>query len=250
VPPVPVRRETYPDRYCRAVPDLPPPSPWVFPPADTADEHGLVGVGADLEPGTVLTAYRSGLFPMPLRRRGPTGWWSPDPRGVLELDDLRVTRSLRQSCKRYEIRVDSAFPAVVAGCADPRRANGWIDARMTEAYQRLFDLGWVHTVEAWDERGHLVGGLYGVAIGAFFAGESMFHRARDASKVALVALVDILRSGPTPSRTLLDVQWRTEHLASLGVKELARSAYLRRLAAAVEAEGPWPERAGAYHAGP
>jgi leucyl/phenylalanyl-tRNA--protein transferase len=221
------------------VPVEPPPSPWVFPPAETADEHGLVGVGADLEPGTLLAAYRAGLFPMPLRRRGPIGWWSPDPRGVLELDDLRVTRSLRQSTKRYEIRVDTSFAAVVAGCGDPRRPNGWIDNRMVHAYTRLFELGYVHTVEAWDDRGHLAGGLYGVAIGAFFAGESMFHRARDASKVALVALVDILRSGPRPEATLLDVQWRTEHLASLGVREIGRPDYLRRLSAAVAAPSPW-----------
>jgi leucyl/phenylalanyl-tRNA--protein transferase len=221
------------------VPVVPPPSPWVFPPPDTADDHGLVGVGADLEPGTILAAYRSGLFPMPLRRRGPMGWWSPDPRGVLELDALRVPRSLRQSCKRYEIRVDSSFDAVIAGCADPHRPNGWIDARMTAAYRRLFELGWVHTVEAWDEHGHLAGGLYGVGIGAFFAGESMFHRARDASKVALVALVQILRDGPAPRCALLDVQWRTEHLTSLGVHEMSRRAYLKRLATAVVAPGPW-----------
>ena len=201
----------------------------MFPPADTADEHGLVGIGADLEPGTVLGAYRSGLFPMPLRRRGPMGWWSPDPRGVIELDGLVVSRSLRQSCRRFEIRIDSAFDAVLAGCADPRRPNGWIDPRINEAYRRLYEMGWVHTVEAWDDDGHLAGGLYGVAIGAFFAGESMFHRARDASKVALVALVELLRAGPAVDAALLDVQWRTDHLASLGARDLPRRQYLARL---------------------
>jgi leucyl/phenylalanyl-tRNA---protein transferase len=211
----------------------------VFPPAETADEHGLVGVGADLDPGTVLAAYRAGLFPMPLRRRGPIGWWSPDPRGVLELDKLRITRSLRQSCAQFEIRVDTAFDAVIAGCADPRRPNGWIDARMSAAYARLHRLGWVHSVEAWDRNGHLAGGLYGVAIGAFFAGESMFHRARDASKVALVALVDILHTGPDADVALLDVQWRTPHLASLGAREMARELYLRRLVRATAAADPW-----------
>jgi leucyl/phenylalanyl-tRNA--protein transferase len=159
---------------------------------------------------------------------------------VLELHELRVTRSLRQSCRRYEIRVDTAFDAVLAGCADPRRPNGWIDRRMAQAYRRLFDLGWVHTVETWDEHGHLAGGLYGVSIGAFFAGESMFHRGRDASKVALVALVELLRDSPSADVALLDVQWRTEHLASLGVRELARSVYLRRLALAVGAPAVWP----------
>jgi len=211
----------------------------VFPPADTADEHGLVGIGADLEPGTVLGAYRSGLFPMPLRRRGPMGWWSPDPRGVIELDGLVVSRSLRQSCRRFEIRIDSAFDAVLAGCADPRRPNGWIDPRINEAYRRLYEMGWVHTVEAWDDDGHLAGGLYGVAIGAFFAGESMFHRARDASKVALVALVALLRAGPAVDAALLDVQWRTDHLASLGARDLPRRQYLARLSAATAAPGVW-----------
>jgi leucyl/phenylalanyl-tRNA--protein transferase len=219
----------------------------VFPPPDTADEHGLVGIGADLEPGTVLSAYRGGLFPMPLRRRGPIGWWSPDPRGVLELDDLVVRRSLRQSCRRFEIRIDTAFDAVLAGCADPRRPNGWIDPRISEAYRRLHDMGWVHTVEAWDDQGHLVGGLYGVAIGAFFAGESMFHRARDASKVALVALVELLRSGPAADVALLDVQWCTEHLASLGATELPRRKYLARVASATAAPGVWTHHAERAH---
>ena len=214
----------------------------MFPPADTADEHGLVGIGADLEPGTILAAYHSGLFPMPLRRRGPIGWWSPDPRGILELDDLVVSRSLRQSCRRFEIRVDSAFDAVLTGCADPRRPNGWIDPRINEAYRRLYDMGWVHTVEAWDDDGHLAGGLYGVAIGAFFAGESMFHRARDASKVALVALVELLRSGPAAGAALLDVQWRTDHLASLGARDVPRREYLARLARATAAPGVWSHR--------
>jgi leucyl/phenylalanyl-tRNA--protein transferase len=214
----------------------------MFPPPDTADEHGLVGVGADLEPSTILMGYATGLFPMPLRRRGPVGWWSPDPRGVLELDELRVSRSLRQARRRFEIRIDTAFDAVIAGCADPRRPNGWIDARMTNAYRRLFELGWVHTVEAWDEHGHLAGGLYGVAIGAFFAGESMFHRTRDASKVALIALIEVLREGPDAAQALLDVQWRTPHLASLGAREISRSAYLRRLAKARAAADPWEVR--------
>jgi leucyl/phenylalanyl-tRNA--protein transferase len=210
----------------------------VFPPADTADEYGLVGLGADLEPGTVLAAYTLGLFPMPVRRRGPLGWWSPDPRGVLELASLRVTRSMRQAARRFEIRVDTSFGAVIRACANPRRPNGWIDTRIVAAYEELHDLGWAHSVEAWDD-GRLVGGLYGVGIGAFFAGESMFHHARDASKVALMALVDILRTGPDPAAVLLDVQWCTPHLASLGATEIARRTYLQRLATAVARPGPW-----------
>lgn len=207
------------------MPIEPPPTPWVFPPIDSADEYGLVGVGADLEPGTVLAGYRRGLFPMPIRKRGPIGWWSPDPRAVLDLDALRVSRSLRQSMRRYEIRIDTAFDDVIRACADPKRPKGWIENRIIDAYSRLFDLGWVHSVEAYDD-GRLVGGLYGVAVGGLFAGESMFHRTRDASKVALVALVDILREG---ANRLLDVQWLTPHLASLGAQEIDRPDYLKRL---------------------
>ena len=220
------------------MPIEPPPTPWVFPPIDSADEYGLVGVGADLEPGTVLAAYRRGLFPMPIRKRGPIGWWSPDPRAVLDLDALRVSRSLRQATRRYEIRVDTAFEDVIRACADPKRPKGWIENRIRDAYTRLFDLGWVHSVEAFDE-GRLVGGLYGVAIGGLFAGESMFHHERDASKVALVALVDLLRDG---SNRLLDVQWLTPHLASLGAHEIDRTDYLKRLENAL-AE-PLPDRWG------
>lgn len=213
------------------MPVEPPPSAWGFPPAGTADDDGVVGVGADLEPGTLLAAYRQGLFPMPLGRRGPIAWWSPDPRGVLPLDGLRVSRSLRRSCGRYEIRVDTRFVEVVRACADPRRPHGWIDRRIEDAYRRLHELGWAHSVEAWTPDGELAGGLYGVAIGGLFAGESMFHRRTDASKVALVGLVERLREG---GATLLDVQWRTPHLASLGVVDLPRHRYLELLAEAVE----------------
>lgn len=210
------------------VPLEPPPSAWSFPPADRADGD-IVAVGADLEPGTVLAGYRAGMFPMPLD--GPAGrvlgWWSPDPRGVLPLDGLRVTRSLRRSCRRFEITVDAAFGDVIRACADPRRPSGWISADVEAAYLRLHALGWAHSVEAWSvDDGQLAGGLYGVAIGGLFAGESMFHRVTDASKAALVALVDLLAHGGT---TLLDVQWRTDHLATLGVEEIPRSEYLRRL---------------------
>jgi len=215
------------------VPVEPPPSIWGFPPVDDADPDGLVGVGADLEPGTILAAYRQGLFPMPVGRTGPMGWWSPDPRGVLPLDGLRVTRSLRQSCRRYEVRVDTAFEQVIRSCADPQRPHGWITEEIILAYLRLHDLGWAHSVEAWTPEGELVGGLYGVAIGGLFAGESMFHHARDASKVALVHLVALLVADARPER-LLDVQWSTPHLASLGVVEVPRASYLERLGAALD----------------
>jgi leucyl/phenylalanyl-tRNA--protein transferase len=212
------------------VPVEPPPSQWELPEPSTADEHGVVGVGADLEPGTLLAAYRRGLFPMPLRRHGPMAWWSPDPRGILPLDGLRVTRSLRRSCARYEIRVDTAFTHVLGACGSPHRPGGWISPEVRAAYTELHRLGWAHSIEAWDDEG-LAGGLYGVAIGGLFAGESMFHRRRDASKVALVGLVDLLRDGV--AGRLLDVQWTTDHLASLGAVDVGRADYLARLAVAV-----------------
>ena len=214
----------------------PPPTPWQFPSADTADDVGVVGIGADLEPGTLLAAYRAGLFPMPAHHKGPMAWWSPDPRGVLPLDGLRVTRSLRQSVRKYEIRVDTAFGAVIDACGDPRRPGRWINREIKAAYERLHELGWVHSVEAWSEDGVLAGGLYGVSIGGFFAGESMFHRATDASKAALMALVEVIRSAPGPA--LIDVQWRTDHLASLGVRAIDRADYRRRLPAILAASGP------------
>jgi leucyl/phenylalanyl-tRNA--protein transferase len=207
---------------------------WAFPSPDQADEAGVVAVGGDLEPGTLLTAYRCGLFPMPLGRRGDVGWWSPDPRGVLPLPGLRVSRSLRRSARRFEIRVDTAFEQVIAACADPRRPDGWITGDVLSAYVRLHELGWAHSVEAWDgDDGDLVGGLYGVAIGGLFAGESMFHRRTDASKVALLGLVELLAEGGGLGR-VLDVQWVTPHLASLGAEEVPRWRYLEMVRRAVK----------------
>lgn len=211
------------------MPTEPPPTPWLLE-APSEEQDDLVGAGADLEPGTVLAAYRLGLFPMPIdttQGEAGLGWWSPVDRGVLPLDGLKVSRSLRQSTHRFEIRVDTAFADVIAACADPRRPSGWIDEAVVAAYTRLHELGWVHSVEAWRD-GELVGGLYGVAVGGLFAGESMFSHARDASKVALVALVDMLRD-EYADRRLLDTQWRTDHLASLGVVEIPRTDYLKRL---------------------
>lgn len=217
------------------MPIEPPPTPWLLrPPAP--DDDDAVGVGADLEPGTVLAAYRRGMFPMRLHRRDRVmTWWSPVDRGVLPLESLRVSRSLRQSCRHFEVRVDTAFVEVLDGCADPRRPAGWIDTDIRTAYTHLHRLGWAHSVEAWRD-GELAGGLYGLAIGGLFAGESMFTRrepwARDASKVALVGLVDLLSDGYA-GRRLLDTQWRTDHLASLGVVEIPRREYLDRLEVAL-----------------
>lgn len=222
-----------------ALPVEPPPSRWSFPEAveDIARAAGdgeVVGVGADLEAGTILAAYRHGLFPMPVRR-GVTAWWSPEPRGILPIEGLRVSRSLRRSCARYQVRFDSSFAEVVEACADRRRPGAWINREIKRSYQRLHDLGWVHTVETWSPDGRLVGGLYGVAIGGLFAGESMFHRETDASKVALVALVERLQKA---GATLLDVQWVTPHLATLGAVAVPRVEYHRRLATALHFPQP------------
>lgn len=213
----------------------PPPSPWRLTLEGAEPGEDVVGVGADLGPGTLLAAYRAGMFPMGLGEggRGPLGWWSPDPRGVLEVTDLRVTRSLRRSCRRLQVRVDTAFDEVVAGCADPSRSGRWITPAVARAYAELHRLGWAHSVEAWDGD-QLVGGLYGIAVGGLFAGESMFHRSTDASKVALVGLVELLGADLPDVRAaggdrLVDVQWSTPHLAGLGVREVSRADYLARL---------------------
>jgi leucyl/phenylalanyl-tRNA--protein transferase len=207
----------------------PGPTPWRLP-SPGPDSGDLIALGGDLEPATVLGAYRAGLFPMPVE--GEVGWFSPVDRGVLPLDGLRVSRSLRRSVRRFEVRVDTAFDAVVAGCAAPGRDGGWIDDSIASAYQRLHELGWAHSVEAW-LGGELVGGLYGLAINGLFAGESMFSRVTDASKVALVHLVDLLSDEYAGAR-VLDTQWQTDHLESLGVVEIDRAEYFRRLGSALE----------------
>lgn len=206
-----------------------------MPSPEQAGDGDVAGVGADLEPGSLLAAYRTGLFPMRLGRRGRLGWWSPVSRGVIPLDGLRVPRSLRRNLGRFEIRTDTSFETVMRACGDPRRPHGWIDDDFVAAYVRLHELGWTHSVETWRD-GRLVGGLYGVAIDGLFAGESMFHRESDASKVALVALVEHLRD---IGATVLDVQWVTPHLASLGAVEISREEYLERLRAALNVDVLW-----------
>ncbi len=222
------------------MPIEPAPTPWTFPPpARWDDDEDLVALGADLAPGTLLAAYGQGLFPMPTGGpRDPLGWFSPALRGILPLDRLVVTRSLERSVRRFEIRVNTSFDAVVAGCGDPARPQGWITSEIALAYAELHRLGWAHSVETWLED-RLVGGLYGVAIGGLFAGESMFHVERDASKVALVALVDLLRDEHSAQR-LLDVQWVTPHLATLGACEQSRADYLAALSRALTL--PLPRR--------
>jgi leucyl/phenylalanyl-tRNA--protein transferase len=218
------------------VPTELPPTSWDFPDSLHAIDDDVVGMGADLEPATLVAAYRRGLFPMPGEAGLPMLWWSPDPRGILPLDGLRVSRSLRASVRRMTVRVDTAFDEVIRACADPARDSGWIDERIVDAYTRLHELGWAHSVETWQD-GRLVGGLYGVAISGLFAGESMFHRVTDASKVALVGLGELLRDEHA-DRRLLDVQWSTPHLASLGAVEVRRSTYLEALQAALDVPLP------------
>lgn len=224
-----------------SLPVEPPPSRFAFPPSAVPDEHGKVVVGGDLDPGTVLAAYRSGLFPM-RQKTGELAWWSPDPRGVLSLDALRVSNSLRRARRRFEIRVNTAFEAVIDACAERDEGEyAWITGEVRRAYVALHHLGWAHGVEAWtigtpDHPPLLAGGLYGVAIGGLFAGESMFHRLRDASKVALVGLVEALAGTADPGNEprIIDAQWLTPHLASLGAVEVPRYEYLAMLASALE----------------
>ncbi len=206
---------------------VPPPCVWDFPDPDAAagaDE--IVAVGADLEPGTLLAAYRRGLFPMYAGRS--LAWWSPDPRWIMPLDGFHASSSLRRASGRFDVRLNTAFVDVMLGCADPRRPHGWIDRSFVNVYTRLHEMGWAHSVEVWQD-GELAGGLYGVRIGRFFAGESMFHRVTDASKVACRATVDLLRLDGV---TLFDVQWTTPHLRSLGAVDVSRAEYLRLLASA------------------
>ena len=194
-----------------------------------------MSLGGDLAPATLISAYRTGIFPMETDALpGMLAWWSPDPRGILPLDGLRVTGSMRQSARRYEVRVDTAFDAVIRACADPARGDdGWINEDFIAAYTRLHHLGWAHSIEVFSRDGQLAGGLYGVRVDGFFAGESMFHHQRDASKVALMALVDVMRD---TGMSLLDVQWRTDHLASLGAIAIPRVDYLAKLSSAVTVE--------------
>jgi leucyl/phenylalanyl-tRNA--protein transferase len=207
------------------MPTEPPPSPWRLPAPREWPDSDLIGLGADLEPGTMLMAYRGGIFPMAVE--GSLGWWSPVERGVIPVTGLRVPRSLRKACRRFEIRVDTACAEVIEACADPARSGAWIDDDFVAAYLELHRLGWVHSVEAWRD-GELAGGLFGVSINGLFAGESMFHHERDASKAALVGLVELL-ADEHAERRLLDTQWWTDHLGSLGAVEIPRAAYLARL---------------------
>lgn len=206
---------------------------WGFPPPDEwpADDD-VIAIGADLEPDTLLYAYSHGFFPMHLDRGHRTlGWWSPVRRGVIPLDGLRVSRSMRRSARDFTVTFDEQFREVMIACSAVRTDGNWITEEFIDSYEQLHRMGHAHSVEVHDVNGKLVGGLYGVSIDRFFAGESMFHTATDASKVALMHLVDLLRAS---GATLLDTQWCTEHLASLGCTEVGRAEYLDLLRLSID----------------
>jgi len=213
----------------------PPPSRYQMPDPREAPPHGLLAAGADLEPGTILAAYRSGIFPWP-DEMGRLLWWSPDPRAVMPLDGFHESRRLRRTRRQGRLRAtyDAAYADVLTACASEHGPT-WITPDMRVAYRHLHALGWAHSVEVWagDE---LAGGLYGVAVAGLFAAESMFHRARDASKIALAVLVEHLRAR---GFALLDVQLLTPHLASLGAIEIRRARYLERLRTALAMPAVW-----------
>jgi leucyl/phenylalanyl-tRNA--protein transferase len=214
-----------------------------FPPVERAlrNPNGLLAAGGDLSAGRLLDAYRHGVFPW-YSGSEPLLWWSPDPRMVLYCDELKVSRSLAKSArnKGYEVRIDTCFSKILDSCSGPRRGESgtWLGRDMKAAYLALHHAGYAHSFETWlgDD---LVGGLYGVAIGRMFYGESMFSRETDASKVALVNLVDFLRERKFP---LVDCQMHTPLLASLGAREIPRRSFLRALATLVnyaESPGKW-----------
>lgn len=230
-------------------------TPWRFPSHDDLPDGDLVAIGADLAPGTLLHAYCSGLFPMPVEDN-EVGWFWPEERGIFRMGDLRITKSMRRSAKRYRTTLNQDFEQVILACGDPNRPHGWINDKIVAAYVNLHELGVAHSIEVWDDEG-LAGGLYGINVAGLFAGESMFHRRPDASKVALMALseilwpslqtfentdpaADVVSGAPPPANThiLLDTQWATPHLTSLGAIEVDRSTYAKLLGQALDQPTP------------
>lgn len=203
-------------------------TPSRFPDPRTAPADEPLAYGGDLEPETLLDAYAHGIFPWPDGRR--LWWWSPDPRCVIPLDGFHVSRSLRRTLRsgRFRWTADQAFLDVMGACAD-RGEGTWITPAYARAFQRMHELGHAHSLEVWDDSGALAGGVYGLALGGAFMAESMFHRATDASKVALYHLVELLKAR---GFALLDAQMPTPHLQSLGGVSIGRDEYLDRLAAA------------------
>ncbi len=213
----------------------------VFPPPELAEEDGLLAYGGRLTPPWLLAAYREGIFPW--YDEPPILWWCPDPRLVLVPSELKVSRSLRATVRkgRLEPRIDTAFRAVIESCASIKRkheAGTWITREVMNGYTTLFEQGIAHSFETWCD-GELVGGLYGICLGRMFFGESMFARVTDASKVALVTLAEALKAR---SIELIDCQMRTDHLVSMGAREICRAEFLGEVRALVQeptAMGPW-----------
>ncbi|MFO0677557.1 MAG: leucyl/phenylalanyl-tRNA--protein transferase [Polyangiaceae bacterium] len=222
-----------------ATPIEPPPTRFLFPdPRRARGREGVIATGGDFEPGTLLAAYRAGIFPWPMNEL-LVPWCSPNPRAIFPLEDEpHWSRSLRRSLRRkpFDVTVDEAFDEVIASCGDTRDST-WILPELERGYVELHALGWAHSVEVWNrDSGELVGGIYGVAIGGAFAGESMFHTETDASKVAFAHLVHHLRDR---GFVLFDVQVQNDHLESLGCVEIPRTEYLDRLAEAHTRTPTW-----------
>jgi leucyl/phenylalanyl-tRNA--protein transferase len=204
-------------------------SVWDFPSPELMPKDDLVSLGADLKPETLIDSYRHGIFPMHIQieNKREIGWWSPQQRGILPLNKINISSSLKKSMKKYFVTFDQDFDSVIDGCGDDKRPKGWINKDIKTAYKKLFELGYVHSVEVWNKKDELVGGLYGVEVNGLFAGESMFHTQTDASKTALVYLVEKLSQAG--GERIFDVQWQTPHLKSMGVVKISRSKYISLL---------------------
>ncbi len=226
----------------------PPPSSLRFPTAEQIlkkfkeDRAELIATGGIITPAILLSAYIAGAFPMPISPEGKEtilAWWSPNPRGILPVESFRPSRSLRKSCSHYHTTINHCFEQVIDNCSNPDRPGGWITPEIKKNYIELHKLGWAFSIETWQDSNQqepkLVGGLYGVSIGGLFAGESMFHKSKDASKVALVKLVEIMSQIHNP---LIDVQWATPHLKSLGAIEISRTQYVKNLQKSLACEPP------------
>jgi leucyl/phenylalanyl-tRNA--protein transferase len=204
-------------------------SVWDFPSLEQMPKDDLVTLGADLKPETLIDSYKHGIFPMHIQieNKREIGWWSPLQRGILPLNKINISSSLQKSMKKYFVTFDQDFDAVIEGCGDDKRPKGWINKDIKTAYKKLFELGYVHSVEVWNKKDELVGGLYGVEVNGLFAGESMFHKQTDASKTAMVYLVNQLKEAG--GERIFDVQWQTPHLKSMGVVKISRAKYISLL---------------------
>ncbi len=218
------------------------PCPWHFPDVGQAPPDGPAAAGGDFEPSTIVAAYRAGIFPWPHAEEEYL-WFSPDPRAVLPLDGLVISRRLGRTVRssRFRVTIDAAFEAVMRGCAERPGEGTWITPALVRGYVALHALGWAHSVEVWDSESTLAGGLYGVGVGAMFGAESMFHRQTDASKVAMVALIQHARR---TGIELIDIQVLTDHTARMGGVAIPRAEYLRRLGRALNRTVEWRPEPG------